>query len=142
MPIVTLVGERVAKKGNEFIYLGPSPECKNCKLKTVCFNLKRFRRYRIVGIRNKRHSCNQHDGGVRVVEVEELPIVSSLEGKIKEGSKTKVKIIDCKRLDCENYDICHNPAVEENRDYKISKVIGEMNCKIGKKLMKVELSEI
>ena len=76
------------------------------------------------------------------MEVEELPILSSVEGKVKEGSKIKIKIIDCKRLDCENYDICHNPAVEENKDYKISKVIGEMNCKINKNLMKVELSEI
>lgn len=142
MPIVTLVGERLAKEGNEFVYLGPSPECKNCRLKTVCFNLKKFRRYRIVGVRDKKHSCNQHDGGVRVVEVEELPIVSSVEGRIKEGNKVRIRFIDCKRMDCENYNICHEPAVEENRDYKISKVLGEMDCMIGKEMMKVELTEI
>ncbi|MCD6237626.1 MAG: UPF0179 family protein, partial [Thermoplasmata archaeon] len=34
MPSVTLVGERMAKKGLEFIYMGPSSNCKNCKLKT------------------------------------------------------------------------------------------------------------
>jgi len=140
--VVTLVGERLAKKGNEFLYLGPNPECKNCKLKTVCFNLKRFRRYRIVGIREKRHSCNQHDGGVRVVEVEELPVIAGMEGKVKEGSKVKVKAMDCKRLDCENFEICHNPAIDQNKEYKIGKILGDMKCRLGKRMVKVELSEI
>ncbi|RLF57821.1 MAG: hypothetical protein DRN25_05965 [Thermoplasmata archaeon] len=142
MPIVTLVGERMAKKGNEFIYLGPNPDCKNCKLKTVCFNLKRFRRYKIVGIRNKRHSCNQHDGGVRVVEVEELPLLAGVEGKVREGSKIKIKVLDCKRLDCENFEICHNPAIEGNKDYKVLKILGKMECKLEKDMKKVELAEI
>ena len=37
MPLVTLIGEKLAKKDFEFIYLGPINDCRNCKLKTVCF---------------------------------------------------------------------------------------------------------
>lgn len=132
----------MAKKGNEFMYLGPNTDCKNCKLKTVCFNLKKYRIYRIIGIRNKRHSCNQHDGGVRVVEVEELPIVAVVEKRVREGEKLKVPPIECRRLDCENHDLCLNLGVEPQKEYKVSKIIEKLNCKAGRELTKVELEEI
>ncbi|HDO19763.1 MAG TPA: UPF0179 family protein [Thermoplasmatales archaeon] len=132
----------MAKKDTEFIYLGPNPECKNCKVKTACFNLKKGRRYKITGIRNKRHSCNLHDGGVRVVEVKELPIVVILDKKVKEGDKVKISAIDCKRLDCEYFECCTSPPTEGNKDYKVTKVIGKIECKLGKELKKVEISEV
>lgn len=72
MPLVTLIGEKLANEGEEFIYLGPNKECGNCKLKTVCFNLKPGRTYKITKIRDKRHSCNVHDENVIVVEVQEF----------------------------------------------------------------------
>ena len=142
MAIVTLIGERMAKKGNEFIYLGPSTDCKNCKLKTVCFNLKKYKRYRIIGIRNKRHSCNQHDGGVRVVEVEELPAIAVVDKKVRVGEKLKISPIECRRLDCENFDICLNFTVDPQKEYRVSKILGKLNCKMGKEPVKVELEEI
>ena len=72
MALVTLIGERLADKDKEFIYIGPNNECKNCKLKTVCFNLKPGKKYKITKIRDKRHNCNIHAGNAIVVEVQEL----------------------------------------------------------------------
>ena len=69
MTLVTLIGERLAKEDEEFIYLGPNNDCRRCKLKTVCFNLKPGRRYKIIDIRDKRHSCELHEGNAAVVEV-------------------------------------------------------------------------
>ena len=73
MVLVTLVGEQLAVEGEEFTYLGSNNECRNCQLKTVCFNLKPGRKYRITKLRDKHHDCNIHEGKVIVVEVEELP---------------------------------------------------------------------
>jgi uncharacterized protein (UPF0179 family) len=72
MPLLTLIGNRLAKEGNEFIYIGPNNECRNCKLKTVCFNLKPGKNYKITKLRNKRHDCKVHDGSAIAVEVKEL----------------------------------------------------------------------
>lgn len=71
MPLVTLIGEKLAKEGDAFTYIGPNNECRNCKLKTVCFNLKPGKAYKITKIRDKRHSCDIHDKNVVVVEVQE-----------------------------------------------------------------------
>ena len=68
MTLVTLVGERLANEDEEFVYLGPNNECKNCKLKTVCFNLKPGRQYKITNVREKQHNCNVHEGNVVVVQ--------------------------------------------------------------------------
>ena len=72
MPLVTLIGEKLAVENKEFIFLGPQSDCKNCKLKTVCFNLKQGGRYQILKVREKRHSCNVHEGCVAVVEVKKV----------------------------------------------------------------------
>ncbi len=40
MTLVTLIGEKIAEEDMEFTYIGPNNDCRNCKLKTVCFNLK------------------------------------------------------------------------------------------------------
>jgi uncharacterized protein (UPF0179 family) len=90
MPLVTLIGEKLAKNEAEFIYIGPNNECRNCKLKTVCFNLKIGRKYKITNIRDKRHNCNVHEGTVAVVEVQEMPIITAIEKKYSEGSKIKI----------------------------------------------------
>ena len=73
MANVTLIGERLAKKGNEFIYHGSLSECRDCKVKTVCFNLEEGRVYRITEIRDMHHDCRVYEEGVRAVEFEKLP---------------------------------------------------------------------
>jgi len=142
MPLVTLIGEKLAEKDKEFIYLGPNNECRNCKLKTVCFNLKPNRHYKITEVRNKKHNCNVFEGGVVVVEVQELPIVTTIDKKLSKGSKTKIEKKDCKSIGCPFYDLCTNKAVQKDKKYKITKIYKEnIDCPMGYNLQKAELKE-
>ncbi|RLG67183.1 MAG: hypothetical protein DRO11_10425 [Methanobacteriota archaeon] len=140
MPLVTLIGEKLAIKNAEFIYIGPNNECKNCKLKTVCFNLKKGRRYRITNIRDKKHACNLHEGWAAVVEVQELPIVTSIDKKIPEGSKTRINKEECNSIGCKHYETC-NVTLNKDKEYIVTKIIEDIKCPLGYNLQKAELKE-
>jgi hypothetical protein len=138
--MVTLIGEKIAKENEEFTYLGPNNDCKNCKLKTVCFNLKPGRRYKIKKVRDKRHNCNVHQGTVVVVEVEEIPIITAIDKKYSEGSKLKIEKIDCDNIGCKNYYLC-KVKLQKDKKYTITKVYDDIDCPLGYTLKKVELSD-
>ncbi|MBD3263343.1 hypothetical protein GF374_03110 [Candidatus Woesearchaeota archaeon] len=141
MALVTLIGEKLAIEGEEFIYLGPNSECKNCRLKTVCFNLKPGRKYKIEKLREKQHDCNVHEGKVVVVEVSEMPISTAIDKNLPQGTTTKVEKNDCGNIGCNNYEICTNIALQKNKTYKIKKVYGKINCPKGYNLYKVDLED-
>ena len=140
MPLVTLIGEKLAIEDAEFTYLGPQNDCRNCKLKTVCFNLKPGRRYKITNIRDKRHSCSVHEGNAAVVEVQELPIYTSVDKKISEGSKIKIDKDDCGSIGCNNYNLCCKKFLKEKK-FKIVKIYEDIECPMGLKLKRAELIE-
>jgi len=142
MPLVTLIGEKLAKEENMFTYLGPNNECRNCKLKTVCFNLKPGRNYKITKVRDKRHNCNVHEGTAAVVEVQEMPILTAIDKKISQGSKAKIDNKECQNIGCINYDLC-SIIINLNKDknYKVVKIFESIECPIGYELQKAELSE-
>lgn len=141
MPLVTLIGEKLAKEGAEFIYLGPNNECKSCKLKTVCFNLKPGRQYKITKIRDKRHNCNIHVGTAIVVEVQEIPIIAAIDKKLSEGSIAKIEKNECTNIGCDHYELCHNRALQKDKKYKITKIYENIDCRMGYSLQKAELAE-
>jgi uncharacterized protein (UPF0179 family) len=141
MALVTLIGEQLAKEDEEFIYLGPNNECKNCKLKTVCFNLKSGRQYKITKIREKQHNCNVHEGNVVVVEVSELPILTLIDKKVSEGAKIKVDKKECKDIGCDYFSICTNKAMQKVKMYKVKRVHGKIECPEGYDLYKIELTD-
>ncbi len=95
--IVTLIGEKLAKEGEEFVFLGMANKCEECRLKKACANLEIGRRYRVVKIREDiRHECYVHEGGVSVVEVIEPPIKAIVDAKYAvKGSKIVFKPVDC-----------------------------------------------
>jgi uncharacterized protein (UPF0179 family) len=139
MPLVTLIGENLAKKDIEFTYIGPNNECKNCKLKTVCFNLKKGRSYKITNIRDKKHNCNIHEGTAVVVEVQELPIITCIKNKISEGDKIKIEKDECDNIGCKYYELC-NIDIQKDKEYSVIKIIEKIKCPKGSELQKVELS--
>ena len=140
MPLVTLIGEKLAVEKDEFIFLGPQNDCKNCKLKTVCFNLKQGRRYKIIKVRDKKHSCNIHEGSAAVVEVQEMPTYVAVDEKISEGRATKIEKRECKNISCEHYSLCFNRGIQENKEYQIKKIHETINCPAGYNLRKAELA--
>ncbi|MGF3553806.1 MAG: UPF0179 family protein [Thermoplasmatota archaeon] len=140
MPLVTLIGEKIAIEEGEFLYIGPNKECRNCKLKTVCFNLKPGRKYKITSIREKRHSCSIHEGNAAVVEVQELPIITAVDKKFFQGENIKLEKEICRSIGCVNFDLC-NVNISKDKNYMIIKIFEEIECPLGYELNKVELSE-
>jgi Uncharacterized protein conserved in archaea len=139
---VTLIGSKLANVGTEFIFVGASDECENCKLRNSCINLEKGRRYRVVGKRGDvLHGCVLHDGGVKAVEVVEAPLVATIEPKKAfSGSKITYEPIDCDIRDCEFFDLCHPEGIWRRDTCTITKVLGGIDdCRKGYDLKLVEL---
>lgn len=141
MPLVTLIGEKLAVEGEEFIYLGANNECRNCKLKTVCFNLKPGRSYKITKLREKEHNCNIHEGKVVVVEVSEMPITTSINKKVSQGEKIKIDKKECKNIGCDFFNICTNIALQKDKTYTIKKTYEKIKCPKDYELYKVDVTD-
>ncbi len=141
MVIVTLIGEDLAVEGTEFTYLGANSECRNCQLKTVCFNLKPGRSYRIMKLRDKRHACSVHEGQVVVAEVEELPILGMTDQEVTPGVTMRLYKYNCRNLSCPYLEACTNPVIQPDRSYVVNQVRGKVDCPRGATLYRVEVKE-
>jgi len=139
--LVTLIGEYLAVEGEEFTYLGSNNECRNCQLKTVCFNLKPTRKYRITKVRDKNHECGIHEGKVFVVEVEELPLTIVTTKEPSEGGTTTVEKKDCKNIGCDSFEICSSTGLQHGKKYTVKKVYGKIECPKHHELYKIDVSE-
>ncbi len=142
--IVTLIGANLANEGEEFIFLGASKKCEECRLKNACTNLEVDRRYRIEKVRNEiKHDCYIHEEGVCVVEVIEPPITVAIEAKYAfKNSKIVFEPPDCEETDCELYDSCHPSGLREGDRCTILEVTDNATseCKKGRVLKIVEMS--
>jgi uncharacterized protein (UPF0179 family) len=136
--VITLVGEKLAKPGLEFIYYGPAEPCKSCRLARVCVgNLEPGRRYKIVRVRNIEHSCPLHEGKVRVVEVVEPEIEILMDPRITiVGSKTTLRFVDCD--DPEKADLVAPEGLFEGDQVKILEILDDVECN-GKKFKLVRV---
>ncbi len=140
-PKVTLIGKELAKNGLEFIYEGSITECSACKLKSACNNLKKGRRYRIVGVRSIEHTCTVHLNGAQSVEVVESPIPALLPADMS-IKNTKIQFeCSCNRELCPNYPFCRPDGIIEREKYIVVNVIGGApeQCEKGRTLQFVEL---
>jgi len=125
---ITLVGEKLAKPGVEFIYYGPADPCKNCRLARVCVgNLEPGRRYKVVRVRNIEHSCPLHEGKVRVVEVIEPAIEVAMEPRLAiVGSKIKLSFVECS--DPEKQALTRPEGLFEGDIVKILEISDDFEC--------------
>lgn len=138
MVVITLIGEHLAKEGEEFVYRGPLTECRDCKLKGVCFNLDLGGLYRIKSVRSVHHECRIHEEGVRVVEVVKMPQKCVVPHKYAmEGSTVTFDEIRCKTLGCENYQVCHPKGLEKNMKFRVVKIDRELKCPEGMRLVAI-----
>ena len=140
---ITLIGSRLAKEDEDFVFMGESRECKKCKLRKTCMNLEPGRKYRVAKIRGDTvHECFIHDGGVLTVEVENAPIVAAIESrKAVVGSKVSYELPKCKEFDDSVYDILYPECLREGDKCTVVKVLGPMEDGMvsGCSLKKVEL---
>jgi len=140
MVLITLIGEAQAKVGNRFYYLGPLTECKDCRLKGVCFNLEPGHLYEVMGLRDAQHDCEIHESKVRAVEVNKIPVSAAIQNKKAiEGSVITFEAAKCDNIGCENYVYCCPYGIREGARFSISEVIGDIDCLIGEKKALVKL---
>lgn len=140
MVLITLVGESIAKEGNKFYYLGSQTECRECRLKTVCFNLEQNGQYEITSLRDQTHNCLMTEETVRVVEVKKISRISTVPKKIAiEGSIITLDVPSCEQMDCSYYQMCHPAGIENKCKFTIVEVNNDINCPIGEKLVLIEI---
>jgi hypothetical protein len=143
-PKVTLIGRELAKNGLEFIYEGTMEECSSCKLSKACNNLKKGRRYRIVGVRKTEHNCLVHLNGALSVEVIESPIPVLINADMAIRN-TRIQFeFSCSRNACPNFDLCRPEGLVEGEKYIVMDVIGNSPdvCEKGRSLQLVELMPV
>ncbi len=143
MAIITLIGNNGAKAGYRFTYRGALTECRDCKLKTVCFNLDIGTEYEVDEVRDVQHECNLHEGGVRVVTLKTVPLHLAIPSKIAEGSvltysENRVQS-GCKKIGCLHYSICHPEGLKQGNKYKILEVLDDLECALDESLKEVIL---
>lgn len=125
---ITLIGTKLAKVGNEFIFRGPARECEVCKFNKTCLSLVTGSRYRIINLRNGgKLECAVHDSGVCAVEVMEEPITMSLESrKAIKGSRIVFEKPNCNLANCVNYIVCNPSGVRRGDKFTVVEVTGEI----------------
>lgn len=135
-----MVGEKQARIGNRFYFMGPQTDCKECKLRNVCFNLEPGRQYEITSIRDTRHECDMHEEGVRVVEVEKKPTIACIPKKLAiDGSLITFEESDCGRLGCEHWSHCHPIGIKSGDKLPVSDVMGKVDCPVNDGIVLVRL---
>jgi uncharacterized protein (UPF0179 family) len=140
MVLLTVIGKSLAKKGLTFTFMGPLANCKECKVKNICFHLERGRKYRIVSSRDVLHECPVHEEGVVVVEVEEVPVNAVINKKMAiEGSTITVELPKCRQRGCEHYRLCLPIGVESGQKKKVLKVGKKVECAAGHERVAAEL---
>ena len=141
--IVTLIGTKLAKVGNEFIYKGGAKECEPCKLNKTCLSLNPGSKYRITGIRTGgKLECFVHDSGVCAVEVIEAPIMMAIEPrKAIKGSKIVYEPVSCNISSCENFRLCRPSGIRSGDKFTIMNVESDISepCRKGLSLKVVEV---
>ena len=141
MVLITLIGEDQARIGNRFYYTGPQTECRECKLKGVCFNLEPGHQYEVIGIRDTKHDCEMHDNGVRVVEVAKIPTLATVGKKYAiEGGMITYENNSCGRLGCDFYRFCHPIGIRDGEKKTVDEIVEKVDCPIDENLMMVKLS--
>ena len=141
--MITLIGKDLAKKGQEFVFLGPAEDCESCRFKSSCVgNLEVNRKYVVVDIKDNEQKCPIHSGGVVIpVEIDRAKIDILTDSKsIFEGSTFTYTPLDCDEK-CDFHDLCFPDGLAENDKCIVLNNDGKHKeeCKKGFKLNKLTL---
>lgn len=141
--MITLIGKSLAKKGQEFVFLGPAEECENCRFKSSCIgNLEQNRKYEIIDVKDNEQKCPIHaEETVIPVEVDRAKItLLTVSKNIFEGSTFTFNASDCDEETCEFHDLCFPEGLQENDKCIVLGNDGKhKDCKKGYNLNKLTL---
>ncbi len=144
MSTVTLIGDRLAEVGREFVYHGEAAGCAGCPYRSQCLNLRTGQRYRVTDIRENAQllDCALHDAGVRAVEVEPAAVVANVPSRgAYAGSKASLAG-PCPYTECPSHEYCLPDGADFDTEYRIAKIKGEPphdHCMLDRTLTLVEL---
>jgi uncharacterized protein (UPF0179 family) len=131
--IVTLIGSGQAKVGTVFIHKGPGSKCLDCEYSKVCVqNVKPGRVYEIVGVRDRFLPCSQYETEMRVVEVADAKIPSSL--PIKQAIRGAVVVFqapECGNEECESRKLCFPLGLKSGDKCEVLEVTETFQCPLG-----------
>ena len=141
--MITLIGKDLAKKGQEFIFLGPAQECEECRFKSSCIgSLELNRKYVVTEVRDSEQKCPIHDEQkVIPVKVEKASIDLLTSSKnIFEGSTFTYNAPECDEA-CDFHDLCFPDGLVENDKCIVLENNGKHKekCKKGLDLNKLTL---
>jgi uncharacterized protein (UPF0179 family) len=144
MAKVTLIGERLAEVGTEFVYGGESGACEGCPYREQCLNLAEGRRYRVAGVRDSGTlECAVHEAGVTAVEVEPAPVLANVPSNVAyAGSKAELAG-PCQYTECPSHEFCEPAGADFDEEYQITEVAGEPPhdyCMLDRELTLVEFA--
>jgi uncharacterized protein (UPF0179 family) len=144
MTQVTLIGDRLASPGTEFVYEGESTACEGCPYRQQCLNLTEGVRYEVTDVRENGQllDCAVHDTGVRAVEVEPASITANVASKgAYAGSKVELPG-PCPHTECPSHEYCVPEGAGFDAEYRIEEVVGDPPhefCYLDRELTLVEL---
>ncbi|MDO5823407.1 UPF0179 family protein [Methanobrevibacter sp.] len=141
--MITLIGKDLAKKGQEFVFLGPTDECENCRFKSSCLgSLEVNRKYVVLDVKDNEQKCPVHAEGIVVpVEIDRAEIELLTPSKnIFEGSTFTFSAPDCDEK-CDYHDFCFPEGLKENDKCIVLNNEGkhEGECRKGLSLNKLTL---
>jgi uncharacterized protein (UPF0179 family) len=144
MSKVTLIGERLAEAGVEFVYGGESEACADCPYREQCLNLTEGRRYRVTGIRDSGTlECAVHASGVTAVEVEPAPVLANVSSNAAyAGSKATLEG-PCPYTECPSHEFCEPAGAGFDDEHRIAEVVGDPphdHCMLDRDLTLVEFA--
>jgi uncharacterized protein (UPF0179 family) len=139
--IVTLIGSGQAKPGTVFIHKGPGSKCVNCEYLRVCVqNIESGRVYEVSGVRDKFLPCKQYETEMRVVEVIDAKIPSSLPTKqAMLGATVVFQAPECRNEGCESYETCFPLGLKIGDKCEVLDVTETFQCPLGVSRRKVVL---
>lgn len=141
--ILTLCGVKQARVGFTFLAGETAEVCVKCRLYRVCTGkLEPFRPYRVVEVKSRVFPCPLHEGGVRLVVVEESSVEAALDERLTvEGAAVSFKPINC-MISCPHRNLCNPEGLMEGDMCRIVKVGDRVDCLGGLRLRRVTLKRI
>jgi len=144
MATVTLIGQRLAEEGTEFVYQGESSLCEGCPYREQCLNLERDVRYRVTGVRDSGTlDCAVHDTGVTAVEVEPAPVRANVASNSAYAGSTAKLEGPCPHTECPSHEYCEPLGAAFDESHRIDEVVGEPPhdyCALDRDLTLVEFA--
>ncbi len=143
MSTLTLIGERLATEGMEFVYRGEASACTGCPYREQCLTLETGQKYRVTSVREGASTlaCGVHDTGVTAVEVEPAPVVANVHtANAYAGSQTQLEG-PCPHTGCPSHEYCEPLGASFDDSYQIGEVIGDPphdHCMLDRDLTLVE----